>query len=132
MSAQQIQVRTLRQFLESEQKIDCDCSNYWVCTHSGPLRLERAIQLLGWEFDFYAGRELLARRVYCSVCAHHRPTFRLGWKARPGTYAGSHGAGMEPLDVGAATARQLSRKDLTEPADWLRGGDGVRRFGPGR
>ena len=25
-----IEVRTLRQFLESDQVIDCDCSNYWL------------------------------------------------------------------------------------------------------
>ena len=52
-----LEVRTLRQFLESDQVIDCDCSNYWHCTHTGPLRLERAIQRLGWDFDFYVGRE---------------------------------------------------------------------------
>ena len=58
-----LQVRTLRQFLESDQVIDCDCSNYWECAHTGPLRIEMAIQRLGWEFDFYAGREALAERV---------------------------------------------------------------------
>src|SRR3569623_280311 len=52
-----LQIRTLRQFLESDQVIDCNCSNYWECTHSGPLRIEMAVQRLGWEFDFYAGRE---------------------------------------------------------------------------
>ena len=91
------EVRTLRQFLESDQVIDCDCSNYWVCAHTGPLRLEMAIQRLGWEFDFYAGREQLAAHVYCSICGKRRPTFRLGWKERPDTYSGSHGAGMEML-----------------------------------
>jgi hypothetical protein len=69
-----LQVRTLREFLESDQVIDCDCSNYWVCSHTGPLRIELAIQRLGWEFDFYAGREILAAHVYCSVCGKRRRT----------------------------------------------------------
>jgi hypothetical protein len=132
MSAGQIQVRTLRQFLESEQKIDCDCSNYWVCTRSGPLKLDLAIQRLGWEFDFYAGRELLARVVYCSVCFNYGPTFRLGWEARPKTYAGSHGAGMDTLRVADAAVRELAREEWPEPQDWLKGGESVRKFGPGR
>lgn len=51
-----------------------------------------AIQRLGWEFDFYAGRETLAGHVYCSICGKRRPTFRLGWKTRPNTYTGTHGA----------------------------------------
>src|SRR3569833_3564689 len=89
-----LQVRTLRQFLESDQVIDCDCSNYWECAHSGPLRIEMAVQRLGWEFDFYAGRAILASQVYCSVCGKYHPTFRLGWKTRPNTYTGTHGVGV--------------------------------------
>ena len=73
-----LQVRTLRQFLESDQVIDCDCSNYWECAHTGPLKIEMAVQRLGWEFDFYAGREVLAAHVYCSICGKYHPTFRLG------------------------------------------------------
>ena len=124
-----IQVRTLREFLESDQVIDCDCSNYWICAHSGPLRLEVAIQRLGWDFDFYAGREDLARVVYCSVCGQRRPTFRLGWKDKPATYAGSHGAGMDLRP--AAESGKASFKWI-EPDDWLRGGGRVRKFGPRR
>ena len=132
MSSREHQVRTLRQFLESEQKIDCDCTNHWVCTHSGPLRLDIAVQRLGWEFDFYAGREVLGLITYCSICGKREPTFRLGWKARPSTYAGSHGAGMDPLPIADATLRQLDRSKWPEPGDWIAGGDSVRKFGPGR
>ena len=57
------EVRTLRQFLDSDQVIDCDCSNYWICAHTGQLRLELAIQRLGRDFDFYARRSELAARV---------------------------------------------------------------------
>ena len=124
-----LQVRTLRQFLESDQVIDCDCSNYWECAHSGPLKIEMAVQRLGWEFDFYAGREVLAALVYCSVCGKYHPTFRLGWKTRPNTYTGTHGAGAEVtsvLEVG------VTGPAWREPADWLRGGVTVRRFGPRR
>lgn len=76
-----------------DQVIDCDCSNYWICSHRGPLRIELAIQRLGWEFDFYERRAELASRVYCSLCGKYHPTFRLGWKTRPGSYTGGHGAG---------------------------------------
>jgi len=38
-----LEVRNLLQFLDSDQVIDCDCSNYWVCSHTGPLRIELAI-----------------------------------------------------------------------------------------
>lgn len=124
------EVRTLRQFLESDQVIDCDCSNYWVCAHSGPLRIEAAVQRLGWDFDFYDGRLLLARVVYCSVCGKYEPTFRLGWKNRPSTYSGSHGAGMTMVPLAAVGLK--SRARWSEPSDFLRGGITVRRFGPGK
>jgi hypothetical protein len=124
-----LQVRTLRQFLESDQVIDCDCSNYWHCTHTGPLKLERAIQRFGWDFDFYVGREVMAAHVYCSVCGKLRPTFRLGWKTRPNTYTGSHGAGA--MVRGVLDTRNLSTV-WNEPSDWFRGGKNVRKFGPRR
>lgn len=124
-----IEVRTLRQFLESDQVIDCDCSNYWACSHTGPLRIEAAIQRLGWEFDFYAGRAVLARVVYCSLCGKRQPTFRLGWKDKPATYAGSHGAGMQ-MKRASETATAVLR--WVEPTDWARGGGNVRKFGPRR
>lgn len=123
-----IEVRTLRQFLESDQVIDCDCSNYWVCAHTGPLRIELAIHRLGAEFDFYAGRATLSELVYCSVCGQHHPTFRLGWKTRPATYTGTHGSGAVPRSVLTSTA---SPPTWTEPLDWRIGGSNVRRFGPG-
>lgn len=123
------EVRTLRQFLESDQVIDCDCSNYWVCSHSGPLRIEMAVQRLGWDFDFYAGRSLLASHVFCSVCGKFHPTFRLGWKERPTTYTGSHGAGAE---LASALERPLQPPEWGEPDDWLKGGSVIRRFGPRR
>ena len=88
------EVRALKQFLDSDQKIDCDCSNYWVCTHSGPLELERAIRRFGGELSFYANQALLARHVRCSVCGHYGPPFRLGWKAERQPFTGSHGAGV--------------------------------------
>ena len=124
-----LQVRTLRQFLESDQVIDCDCSNYWECAHSGPLKIEMAVQRLGWEFDFYAGREVLSAHVYCSVCGKYHPTFRLGWKTRPSTYTGTHGAGAEVRSVLDMTAPLIGWR---EPDDWLRGGESVRKFGPRR
>ncbi len=124
-----LQVRTLRQFLESDQVIDCDCSNYWECTHTGTLRIEMAILRLGWEFDFYTGREALAERVYCSICGKRRPTFRLGWKTRPNTYTGTHGAGASVRSVLTPT---VERTRWDEPPDWQSGGIGVRKFGPRR
>jgi hypothetical protein len=124
-----LQVRTLRQFLESDQVIDCDCSNYWECAHNGPLRIERAVQRLGWEFDFYAGREVLAAHVFCSLCGKYHPTFRLGWKTRPTTYTGSHGSGAEVRSVLDAAP---NAGKWQEPDDWLRGGASVRKFGPRR
>lgn len=106
-----------------------DCTNYWVCSHTGPLRIELAIQRLGWDFDFYARRAELAAHAYCSACGRFRPTFRLGWKTRPATFAGTHGSG-------AVTRSVLESRSVMpewhEPADWKPGGAHVRRFGPGR
>lgn len=121
-----IEVRTLRQFLDSDQVIDCDCSNYWVCSHTGPLHLEMAVQRLGRDFDFYSRRSELAARVYCSVCGRFHPTFRLGWKARPDTYTGSHGAGATMRSV-LEPPLQMSPWD--EPDDWMAGGSNARKFG---
>lgn len=121
------EVRTLRQFLESDQVIDCDCSNYWVCNHTGPLKLEMAIQRLGWDFDFYTGRPVLSHIVYCSVCLKREPTFRLGWKDRPDTYSGQHGAGMT---VRSVLAPRSTKRPWSEPDDFRTGGGNVRKFGP--
>lgn len=123
------EVRTLRQFLESDQVIDCDCSNYWVCSHTGPLRIELAVQRLGWDFDFYARRTELAAHVYCSACGRYHPTFRLGWKTRPATYTGTHGSGALLRSV---PETRLAMPNWQEPEDWKAGGDNVRRFGPRR
>lgn len=128
-----LKVRTLRQFLESGQTINCDCSNYWVCTHSGPLKLDLAIQRLGWEFDFYTEREALSRRVYCSICGWRNPTFRLGWAAaHADSYTGKHGAGIEPMSVLALKDHKSVPFKWIEPSDWQRGGETVRKFGPRR
>ena len=124
-----LEVRTLRHFLESDQVIDCDCSNYWVCSHSGRLHLEMAIQRLGWDFDFYSGRTALAAHVYCSVCGKYHPTFRLGWKERPETYTGTHGAGAVATSV---LKIPLPRTMWNEPIDWRQGGARLRKFGPRR
>jgi hypothetical protein len=124
-----IEVRTLRQFLESDQVIDCDCSNYWVCSHTGPLRIELAVQRLGWDFDFYARRAELAAHVYCSACGRYHPTFRLGWRTRPTTYTGAHGAGAVVRSVLTPPAPV---PHWSEPSDWHAGGANVRRFGPRR
>jgi len=123
------EVRTLRQFLESDQVIDCDCSNYWVCSHTGALKIELAIQRLGWDFDFYARRPELAAHVYCSACGRYHPTFRLGWKTRPATYTGTHGSGAVTRSV--LEIRSVM-PEWREPEDWKAGGPNVRRFGPGR
>ena len=125
-----IEIRTLRQFYESEQSIECDCSNYFVCSHTGPLRLEMAIQRLGWEFDFYVGREALAGRLYCSICGKRQPTFRLGSRMPKGGHAGTHGAGAVPRSVLDVASRVPSA--WAEPVDWLAGGKTVRKFGPRR
>jgi hypothetical protein len=121
------QVRTLRQFLDSDQVIDCDCTNYWVCSHTGPLHLDMAIQRLGWEFDFYDGRSVLAEHVFCSICGKRRPTFRLGWKDKPKSYTGSHGAGTA---MGKIEDMRPAASKWPEPVDWVRGGVNVRKFGP--
>lgn len=123
------EVRTLRQFLESDQVIDCDCSNYWVCAHTGRLKIEVAILRLGRDFDFYARRVELAAHVYCSACGQYHPTFRLGWKTRPETYTGAHGAGAVVRSVLRSPAPM---PDWPEPADWRSGGTNIRRFGPRR
>jgi len=123
------EVRTLGQFLESDQVIDCDCSNYWVCSHTGPLKIELAIRRLGLEFDFYERRAELAAHTYCSVCGKFYPTFRLGWKTRPDTYTGSHGTGMATASFPHQTE---AIEQWSEPADWLVGGGSSRKFGPRR
>jgi len=108
------EVRTLGQFLESDQVIDCDCSNYWICSHTGPLRIELAIIRLGQEFDFYERRAELAAHTYCSVCGKFHPTFRLGWKTRPATYTGLHGGGATLTSVSTTPP---SLPTWVEPAD---------------
>jgi hypothetical protein len=121
---------TLDDFRTSGRTITAFCSHYWVCSHDAQLRLDLLALRLGWQFDFYAGRDHLADRLYCSVCGWYRPTFSLGHASKPSGFAGTHSAGFKPLSVDAAAALQLSRQQAAEgQMPWVGVRKGGRKFG---
>jgi hypothetical protein len=123
-------ITTLYQFQQHGQTITAYCSHYWVCSHQALLRMDVLAQRLGWQFDFFAGRELLAGRLYCSICGWYYPSFALGHAVRPRSFAGTHGAGHAPISVAEAADRQLQRQAAaTEPLPWVGKRRGGRKFG---
>jgi hypothetical protein len=123
-------VTTLRQFREQGQTIVAYCSHYWVCSHHAQLELDLLATRVGWSFDFFAGRERLAARLYCSICGWYYPTFALGHATRPPGFAGSHSAGQAPVQVADAAMLQLVRHATAPPSQpWVGKRKGGRKFG---
>lgn len=125
-------VTTLHQFQQHGQTITAYCSHYWVCSHHAVLNIDELALRLGWSFDFFAGRDRLAGRLYCSICGWYFPTFALGHSVKPSGFAGSHGAGQSQIGVADAALRQLERQALVhEPLAWVGKRKGGRKFGRG-
>jgi hypothetical protein len=123
-------VTTLYQFQQHGQTITAYCSHYWVCSHHALLQMDVLAGRLGWEFDFFAGREHLAERLYCSICGWYFPTFALGHAVRPSGFAGSHGAGHHPVSVDDAAHLQIERQAvMPETQPWVGKRKGGRKFG---
>ena len=123
-------VTTLYQFNQHGQTITAYCSHHWVCSHHALLQLDVLATRLGWQFDFFAGREFLARRLYCSICGWYHPSFALGHAVRPDGFAGSHGAGHLPLSVDEAARRQIERQAAAPDTQaWVGKRKGGRKFG---
>ncbi|MEO5807737.1 MAG: hypothetical protein ABIQ45_14625 [Devosia sp.] len=121
---------TLADFRVSDRTITAYCSHYWVCSHDAQLRLDLVASRLGWGFDFFAGRTYLASRLYCSICGWYKPTFSLGHASKPKGFAGSHGAGFEPIGVEAAAGVELERRALpSEDLPWVGARKQGRKFG---
>jgi len=124
------EIRTLEDFQATGRSIRAFCSHYYVCSHDAQLRLELLAFYLGWTFDFYEGRDHLARRLRCSICGAYHPTFALGHANKVVGFAGTHSAGFVPLP-----AEDLSRLHeqraivLASELPWVGTRKGGRRFG---
>jgi hypothetical protein len=124
------EVRTLEDFQTTGRSIRAFCSHYYVCSHDAHLRLELLAFHLGWTFDFYEGRDHLARRLRCSVCGAHHPTFALGHANKVVGFAGTHSAGFPTLPADELSRLQeLRAKALSDEAPWVGSRKGGRKFG---
>lgn len=124
------QVRTLEDFQATGRSIRAFCSHYYVCSHDAHLRLELLAFHLGWTFDFYEGRDHLARRLRCSVCGWSYPTFALGHVNKAVGFAGTHSAGFQPLPPDQLRQLQEQRAAAAEAeVPWLGIRKGGRKFG---
>lgn len=103
-------IRTLEDFRETHRAIHAYCSHYWVCSHDAQLRLEILSTYLGWDFDFYSGRDYLAGRIPCSVCGWRHPTFALGHAGKRPEFSGTHGAGTVPIPRDQLIVLQRARE----------------------
>lgn len=124
------EVRTLKEFQSTGRSIRAFCSHYYVCSHDAQLRLELLAFHLGWTFDFYEGRDHLARRLRCSVCGSHDPTFALGHANKIAGFAGSHSAGFVALPVEELRILQEQRSSaVANELPWVGIRKGGRKFG---
>jgi hypothetical protein len=99
--------RTVRDFQQVGYTVSPSCSHYFVCSHYRTLPIEYLAEHLGWDFDLYARRSELLRRLTCSQCGWHFPTItvvtqqnRLGPRAEHG---------WKPLPVEEALRHELER-----------------------
>jgi hypothetical protein len=124
------QIRTLEDFRDTNRAIHAYCSHYYVCSHDAPLRLELLALHVGWTFDFYAGREVLAGRLRCSICGWYYPTFALGHAGKRPEFSGTHGAGTVALSTDELIAMQRAREAIIgQEPPWVGKRKGGRRFG---
>jgi hypothetical protein len=124
------EVRTLEDFQTTGRSIRAFCSHYYVCSHDAQLRLELLAFHLGWTFDFYEGRAHLARRLRCSICGAHHPTFALGHATKATGFAGTHSAGFVPLPADDLARLQEQRfSAAAHEAPWVGVRKGGRKFG---
>jgi hypothetical protein len=124
------EVRTLEDFRTTGRSIRAFCSHYYVCSHDAHLRLELLAFHLGWTFDFYEGRDHLARRLRCSVCGAHHPTFALGHSNKVVGFAGTHSAGFPTLPADELSRLQeLRSRALADEVPWVGTRKGGRKFG---
>lgn len=123
-------IRTLEDFRDTGRAIHAYCSHYYFCTHDAPLRLELLAVHVGWTFDFYSGREVLAGRLRCSICGWYYPTFALGHAGKRPEFSGTHGAGTASLSTEDLVALQRAREALVAgDMPWVGKRKGGRRFG---
>lgn len=123
-------IRTLQDFQDTHRAIHAYCSHYWVCSHDAQLALDTLAHRLGWQFDFYEGRDYLAGRLRCSVCGWHYPDFSLGHAGNPPEFSGTHGAGSVPLPHETLAAMQSARRDnIMGELPWVGKRKGGRKFG---
>jgi hypothetical protein len=123
-------IATLADFRDTHRAIRAYCSHYYVCSHDPQLRLEILAHHLGWEFDFYEGRDYLAGRLRCSICGRYFPTFALGHSAQRPGFAGTHGAGFAPLATEVIAEMQTKRSAASlDEMPWVGTRKGGRKFG---
>ena len=123
-------IRTLADFQETERAIHAYCSHYWVCSHDAQLVLEILAAHLGWQFDFYAGRDHLAGRLRCSICGWYYPNFALGHAGKRPEFSGTHGAGTVPVPPDELIILQRAREaNIAGEMPWVGKRKGGRKFG---
>ena len=123
-------IRTLEDFRDTGRAIHAYCSHYYFCTHDASLQLELLAVHVGWTFDFYSGREVLAGRLRCSICGWYYPTFALGHAGKRPEFSGTHGAGTASLSTEDLVALQRAREALVAgDMPWVGKRKGGRRFG---
>lgn len=123
-------IATLADFRDTGRTIRAYCSHCYVCSHDAQLHLELLAHHLGWTFDFYAGRQHLAGRLYCSVCGWYEPTFSLGHASPLTGFAGTHSAGFQPIAASdLITLEQARQAASRDEFPWIGIRKGGRKFG---
>jgi hypothetical protein len=98
-------LRTVRDFDRVGYTISPSCSHHFVCSHYRTLPIEYLAEHLGWDFDLYARRGELLRRLTCSRCGWHFPTITVVTQQSRGGPRAEHG--WKPLPVAEALKREL-------------------------
>lgn len=106
---------TLRDMLERRDSLTAFCQNWQPdpCRHSGPVRLEAAVQRFGWDFDPIAGRQAFLARLRCSVCGATFPHIIL----HP-YQATAHVAGTSHHPIAQMGMEEAARLDIERRREW--------------
>lgn len=124
------EIRTLLDFEETHRAIHAYCSHHWVCSHDAQLVIGVLASHLGWQFDFYAGRDHLAGRLRCSICGWYYPNFALGHAGKRPEFSGTHGAGTVAVPTDELIDLQRARQaNIAVEMPWIGKRKGGRKFG---
>jgi hypothetical protein len=103
-------VRTVRDFQSIGYTLVPHCSHDVICTHFRLLPIDYLAEHLGWNFDLYAGRSELRRRLRCTQCGWNWPVVHVATQQDRAGASGAAHAHEDSMPYAEALRRELERR----------------------